>query len=380
MTRQKQHVRPTKKHLARAERERILRNRILAGTVLTAMLVIGLVGYAFYHQFVIVPNEPIAIVDGEKISTRDFQSRVLFGLQSGSTPQDIATNVLDTMISGVLIRHEAKNMGIEIPQTELDQSIEEAFGYYRQGTPTSMPLPTVDPTQSAQRTLTAAATADSAEPEATPTMANTATPRPTPTEYTQEGFEEVYSTFLSNMGDQTGLSEAQFRLLVETNLLRVKISEIVGQDVPMEGEKTQLRHIQTDSPETAQEVRSQLDDGELWEDLVLEYSQDAMSKDSDGDLGWLTEEIINSGFGVSAQLLATEPVGTIVGPIQTYQGWDVFEITGREVQPYTDYEYQLAKNATFDNWLLEVRRNAEIDIADDWYERIPEVDVSQTGY
>jgi len=58
----------------------------------------------------------------------------------------------------------------------------------------------------------------------------------------------------------------------------------------------------------------------------------------------------------------------------------VFEIMGREVQPYTDYEYQLAKNAAFDQWLLEVRGNAEIDVAENWADRIPEVDVSQTGY
>ncbi len=380
MTRQKQHVRPTKKHLARAERERIMRNRIIAGTVLTAILVFGLVGYAFYHQLVVVPNEPVAVVDGEKITTRDFQSRVLFELQSGSTPQEIAANVLDTMINGVLVRHEAKVMGIEIPQTELDQTIEEAFGYYREGTPTSAPSPTIDPTQFAQRTLTAAATAEAAGLDATPTTEISATPQPTPTEYTLEGFEEVYSTFLSSVGDQTGLSEVQFRRLVETNLLRERIREVIGQDVPLNGEKTQLRHILTDSQETAQEVRSKLDEGEAWGDLVLEYSQDATTKDSGGDLGWLTKEIIISGFGASAQPLVTEPVGTIFGPIQTYQGWDVFEIMGREVQPYTDYEYQLAKNAAFDQWLLEVRGNAEIDVAENWADRIPEVDVSQTGY
>jgi foldase protein PrsA len=180
--------------------------------------------------------------------------------------------------------------------------------------------------------------------------------------------------------EQTGLSEAQFRRLVETNLLREKIREIIGQDVSMNGEKTELRHILTDSQETAQEVRSKLDEGEAWEDLVLEYSQDATTKEDGGDLGWLTEEIILAGFGASAQSLATEPVGTLFGPVQTYQGWDVFEIMGREVQPYTDYEYQLAKNAAFDQWLLEVRGNAEIDVAEDWYTRIPEIDVSQTGY
>ncbi len=380
MTRQKQHVRPTNKHLVRAERERILRNRIIAGTIITAVLIIGFIGYAFYHQFVIVPNESIAVIDGEEISTSDFQNRILFELQFGGTPDEVAGKVLDTLINGVLIRHEAAKMGIEISQAELDQANEEVFGYFRNGTPTSAPSPTIDPTQFAQRTLTAAATQESTDQEVTPTIANTATPRPTPTEYTQESYQEVYSTFISRMEDQTGLSEAQFRLIVETNLLREKIRESLEQDVTREGEKTQLRHIQTDSQETAQEVRSKLDDGEAWDDLVLEYSQDATTKDSGGDLGWLTEEIILAGFGAYVEPLLTEPVGSIVGPVQTYQGWSVFEIMGREEQQYTEYEYQQAMNAAFDKWLLDVRANAEIDIAEDWYDRIPEVETPQPGY
>lgn len=379
MVRQKQQLRPTKKHLARAERERILRNRIIAGTLITVVLVLGLIAFGIYQEFVIVPGEPIAFVDGEEISTRDFQARVIYQAQYGETAQQVAPGVLETMINNILIRREAENMGIEISQTELERRIEELFGYYRSGTPTRLPSSTPDPTRNAQRTLTAAATVDSPSADMTPTIANTATPRPTPTEYTQAGFEQAYSDFVTGLRDQSGLSEENFRQIILTNLLIQEIKEILEQDVPREGEKTQLSHIQTSSEEAAQEVRTKLDEGEHWEDLVTEYSEDETTKDVGGNLGWLTSGTILIGFGISSDSLTTGTVGTLVGPIQTNQGWHVFEIMDREVQPLTDFEYQQAVDLAYDDWLLELRGKTEIRIIEEWQERIPDVEVSPGG-
>jgi len=378
MARQKQQVRPTKKHLARAERDRILKNRIIAGTLITAILVFGLIGYGIYREAVVYPGEPIAVVNGEEIITRDFQDRVFSEVQYSSEPAELlALNVLDAMIKDVLIRQEAEKMGIVITEAELDQRIEEYLGYYREGTPTSLPSLTPDPTRMAEETLTAVAVTASPTPTAdvTPTVANTPTPRPTPTEYTAEGYEQAYVDFISGIEEQSGLSEAQIRQMILTNLYSEKIREILEQSVPLEGEKTQLRHILTDSEETAQEVRSKLEEGEAWEDLVTEYSQDATTQDTGGELGWLTSEIISTGFGPSGASLSTEPVGTLVGPIQTYQGWHVFEILDREMQPLSEYEYQQAVSSAYSNWLNMVQANSEINIIDAWEERIPNVDL-----
>jgi parvulin-like peptidyl-prolyl isomerase len=380
MARQKQSLRPTKKHLARAERERILRNRIVAGTLIAAILVFGLVGYGIFHETVIVPGEPIAVVDGEEITTRDFQDRVVsYVLSTGQPAAQVALSVLDSMIENMLVRHEAKKMGIEVSEAELDQRIEESLGYYRNGTPTRLPSATPDPTRNAQATLTATASTATPMLEATATAANSPTPRPTPTEYTAEGYQQVYKDFIAGIEEQSGMSEKQVRRIIKTNLLAEKIRADLEQNVPLEGEKTHLRHILTDTEETAQEVRTKLEEGEDWDDLVVEYSQDATTNDAGGELGWLTGTIIIAGFGPSAQLLTTEPVGTLVGPIQTTQGWHVFEILDREVQPLSEYEYQQAVYSAYDDWLLAVRSSADISIAEDWQERIPDVELPESN-
>jgi hypothetical protein len=382
MARQKQQLRPTRKHLARAERERILKNRIIAGTLITAILVFGLIGYGIYREALFLPGEPIVIINGEEIITREFQDRVISEVQfSGTSAESLAWAVLDTMIKDVLVRQEAEKMGIVITEAELDQRIEEYLGYYRNGTPTSSPSLTPDPTQKAEETLTAAAVTALPTADVTPTVANTLTPLPTPTEYTAEGYKQVYADYISGIEEQSGLSEEQIRQVIRSNMLSEMLREILKQDVPLEGEKTQLRQIQTETEETAQEVRSKLEEGEAWEDLVTEYSQDETTKDAGGELGWLTSAIILAGFGPSAELLSTEPVGTLVGPIQTYQGWHMFEIMDRDIQPFTEYEYQQVVNSAYDNWLSVVEGNSEIIIVENWEELIPNVDVPESdGY
>src|SRR3970040_689258 len=69
---------PTRKQLSRAERERRLRGYILIGTVVVAVIVLGLIGYGVFDQFVLQPRRPVARVAQAEISIADFQKAVRF--------------------------------------------------------------------------------------------------------------------------------------------------------------------------------------------------------------------------------------------------------------------------------------------------------------
>lgn len=205
---------PTKKHLARAERERMQTRYILIGSAVVIVLVLATLLYGILEQSVLVPGQPVAVVNGERINTRDFQGQVRYGRYSvireasntlqfmqlfGSDPSTlsmfagqlfqvetqmqsevIGQDVLDQMINNALIRQEAARRGIKVTGAEVEKRFEEAFGFFPEGTPTptatNEPIPT-----STLSPLQMTASAPTATPAVTATPVITATEEVTAT-------------------------------------------------------------------------------------------------------------------------------------------------------------------------------------------------------
>jgi len=220
----------TKKHLARMQREKRQQRYLLLGSVVTVALVLLVILYGALNETVLKSRQPVAIVNGKQISTRDFQTRVrynrqqlinsaaytyqiaqLFGdspetqynfvsqlsqIQAQMESQTIGQQTLDQLIDEALIRQEAEKRGITISQDELQAEVEGAFGFFENGTPTPSPtfvpqatstlsalqMTLVPPTATATATQEITATATmTATQEITSTSAVSATPVPTAT-------------------------------------------------------------------------------------------------------------------------------------------------------------------------------------------------------
>lgn len=174
----KQPLSPTKKHLARLERERRQRRKILLASIAVIVLVIAIIGYGVLDQQVLQPLRAVAVVNGDKISLKDWQAQTRYGrytlvrsatqtyqfaqmfggsdpaslsqfaqqlqqIQYQMTPTTVGQQVLDQMIDDKLIRQEAKRRGITVSADELNKAFEAAFGFFPNGTPT--PSPTFEP-------------------------------------------------------------------------------------------------------------------------------------------------------------------------------------------------------------------------------------------
>jgi peptidyl-prolyl cis-trans isomerase D len=178
----------TKKHLARLERERIQRRNVLIVSIIVFVTVVGLITYGVLHQNVIQPRQPIAIVNNERITTREYQTFVRYQrrqliqqyistyqnmqffagdsdteaffiqtlqqIQLQLDPTSLGQQVLNDLINDRIIRQEATLLGITVTNEDIDTYIQQAFGYYPEGispTPTLQPTPiptsTLSPTQ-----------------------------------------------------------------------------------------------------------------------------------------------------------------------------------------------------------------------------------------
>lgn len=401
----------TKKYLARAERERIQRNWIVFGTILTALLTIGILAYGWVDVNYLEPLKPVAVVNGENISIRQFQGRVrlfqtdllaqyqqyqqfaqLFG-GSGDTqstiqqqlsqielqlanPSILGQGILDSMVEDVLIRKEANARGITVDPAEVDKAFQEGFGYHPEGTPTFAPTQTPDPTELAAPSATPTEGSSptptaSSTPGSSPTPTSSPTPRPTPTIFTEQAYATAVKDYLVILEDSIGATETDVRERLEAALYRQKLEQAVGDEVPAEQDEVWARHILVADEATAKQVLEKLAAGEDWDGLASEYSTDPSNKDKGGDLGWFPRGQMVSEFEAAAFDAA---VGEIVGPVQTSFGWHLIKVEGREVRTVGAGILSSQRQRAFNEWLTAQRDQAEIVITPGWEELVPVVE------
>ncbi|MBW8010046.1 MAG: hypothetical protein FVQ83_02230 [Chloroflexi bacterium] len=180
----------SRSRIHRVERSQRQSRYLTIGAFAILISVVFLVIYGYIFDKFIMPDQPVAIVNGEEISTRDFQARVRFErlpwvnywnqtaqnmimfqdnpeflaqiqteLQNISVqldPPSFGLNVLEQMIFEVLIRQEAQQRGITVTEEEIDAAIMETRQYFPSGTPTptisATPIP-ISTLSSAQITL-----------------------------------------------------------------------------------------------------------------------------------------------------------------------------------------------------------------------------------
>jgi parvulin-like peptidyl-prolyl isomerase len=327
----------------------------------------------------------------------------------------LGQNVLDQMINEEIIRQEAAKRGITVSDQELEEAIQAAYRYYPNGTPTptitpteityptlspasltlvtATPLytatptltatlePTATPTLATETTPSADVTATATlEPTATPTAAPTETPTVTPTEgptatpfptatpYTLEGFQAEYTKSLEQI-TKSGLTEAQYRLLFKTSLLRDKLMEIITANVPREEEQIWARHILVADEATAKLVLERLKKGDDFAKLAAELSQDSGTASKGGDLGWFGRGRMVQPFEEAAFNLKN--IGDISEPVQTQFGWHIIQLIARQMRPLTADEYAQAKDKAFQDWLTQARQEYKVQTFDTWKEHVP---------
>jgi peptidyl-prolyl cis-trans isomerase D len=395
----------TRKHRARAERERIQRRWIMIGTIVTITLVVGLLAYGWYDSRFIQPKVVVAEVNDVAITKAEFQGRVrliqrqllaqlnsymqmeTFFASDPNTLTQIRTlqsqiqaqlanvelvgqDVIDQLIVDALVRQAAEARGIEVTQMEIDRRIQEDFGFYIEGTPTPLPSITPFPTFTPDVTATAVA-ALTATPGAIPTVAPTRTPGPTPTAYTFDSFEKDYDEFIDSLSDFR-IREVDYFAFVEAQLYREKLQEAYEPELPPAEEQVLVKHILLQDLETGEEVLEKLEQGQAWSDLVSEYSQDFATNSDEGLLGWRSLGELLTTYGQAGVAAFGTQVGEVSGPFQSDFGWHLFQVDQREERPLSEEALALAEEQAYSDFLNSLRQDAEISINEQWVEHLPQ--------
>lgn len=403
----KRGVGETKKHLARAERERRQRRWILGGTIGIAVLLVLVLAYGIYDTTFVQPYKTVAEVNDEIITSGEYEGRVrliqrellsqltsyiqmesFFGSDPDilqelrnlqlqletqlANPELLGRDVLDSMILQRLLMVEAERQGVSVSEAELETEVQRNFYYFPNGTPTSAPTLTPPPTMTldpeAQANLTPTVTAS---PGPSPTNIPPSTPVATATLYTLDAYQKDYKEFIGSLSDFR-ISEKDFLAFIEIGILEAKMREAFVADVEREQEQVFSRVILAESDEVANEVLERLDAGDSWEQLALEFSQDISTSEAGGEVGWSTVSDLIARYGQPGLAAFAAPEGEVVGPFGLEgAGSYLFIVEGREIRPISDEAYQLAHDQAFNAWLQGLRDEADVTIVEDWQQYLP---------
>ncbi len=401
----------TRKQQVRRAREERQERFLFLGLAVVAVLVAVVLGVGYYQENIGKLNNPIANVNGVPITVRDYQVRLRYDSASilsqlnsissnlnqvGSDPStdflknyfqqqqtQLATqllslprNDLETMIDDELVRQEAAKRNVTASNDEIDQAIERDFGYERAtATPTAGPsptatqtatpslTPTITPTETPSPTFTPSPTPTGVytptTPTITPTPGPTETPGPTATPLTYQGFLDQKKQFLDSVAKSAQMSEADFRKMVATSVLRTKLQEALGKEVPTTAEQVEARHILVANMADATKVADLLKQGQDFAELAKQYSTDTGSKDKGGDVGWFPRGMMIKEFEDAAFALK---VNEISQPISTTFGVHIIQVTAHEQnRPLEAGALSQKQSSALTDWLDKNRLTAKID-------------------
>jgi PPIC-type PPIASE domain/SurA-like N-terminal domain len=431
----------TKKHLARQQRERLQNRYILIASIAVIVLVVGLIGYGIVQQYIIQPNQPVAKVGNQDITTKQFQTfaryeRVqwirqyqnyeqlaqYFGSDQATMsyiqqlmsqvdyqlqPTNIGQNAIDYLVANQIIQNEADKRGITVSASEIDQVLQDALGYYPNGTPTTapttvpVPTSTLNPTQIALIPPTATAIPTStAIPTPTITVTQivvsptptilitplasatalaptvTSTPAPSPTPYTTQEYATNFQTFLSNMKSVASLTESDLRWIFTMQQLRQKVLDAVTADISRQQDEVWARHIVVSDQTQSQSIYDRLTKGENFETVATEVYSGTTNTI---DLGWFGKDTLDPN---AQNIVWDMQIGQISQPIQTANGWEIYQVLGHEVRTLNDSDFDTLKQTEFQKWIDAQKTTENVQTFDTWKTKVPTsptIPPTQTG-
>ncbi|MBN1178947.1 MAG: SurA N-terminal domain-containing protein [Anaerolineae bacterium] len=370
----------TRKEQSRLEREAKMNRWLIGSSIAIGVLVVGVLLYGFIFEEVIKGREPVAMVNDTPIRTADWQARVLelrerMTLQLNTYSQqrmaldpndpnaaayfeqldqqirqlqdelaaenavELGRTMLEQMAQEEIFRQEAARLGLTVSEEEIDQAVEQLFGFDREAAESSLlPSDTLTPTQSVM---------------------------------TEEEFETQYQNYLTMVLKPSGISEEGFRDMIEASLLGQKVEEEIGSSVPTVADQVHLRIMSFQFEEEAAEIMGRLNDGEDWDAIVTELEESEESTVYASDLDWQTQGLIAEQFGDSvAQRIFESEIGSYGGPFPGSIGfYYIIQVLEHEERELDEFILSYEQGLVFQEW-LEVQMET-VEYIDGWQEKVP---------
>ncbi|MFO7929651.1 MAG: peptidylprolyl isomerase [Candidatus Humimicrobiaceae bacterium] len=280
--------------------------------------VIGLIICVIIFSIALVGcSEAVAVVSGEKITQKQVNTYLDF-VKSQDTEnvlendeeqlEAIKANIMDSLIVITLLKQYASSNDIEVNQGKVEQKYQEVVESYTSEEDLEQEL---------------------------------------------EGRGIEIEFFKNELRDQTLREEIYNRVTGDIEVSEQEIKDFYEQNkeiyfkVP---EKVKVSHILVQYNESGQEateadkkealdkiefIKSEIEEGKDFSEVAKEYSDDTLSAENGGDLGYITKDQMVKEFEDAAFQLE---VGEVSSPVETIYGYHILKVTDKQEEYIEKYE------------------------------------------
>ena len=368
----------SRRRVSRTGRDRKLRTWLLSATAGVAVMLFGLLGYGIVEKYWIIPQKTVATVGEHEISlellqqhTRYRRSQMLnqyisyldvlqYAGEQRNQVQDLldqidtelknpvllTRSIMDELINMHLILDESRTRNMVLTEDEIETAIKMFFGYGSGATDLSSSSTETDDIISATQS------------------ANIQSPTATP--YTMDAYRENYKNYMDEIEVDTGMSENTFRSLFASKLRTEKLRGVIGQEQDyQEEEQVHVKHIllSLDNLDGASRVLARALEGEDFDELAVQFSDDKSNANIGGDLGWIARGQMVNSF---EQVIFEAEKGVVGELVATQFGLHIVKIVERQVRSLPSSIVEQRRILAFNEWLLGMRSTTNIDVLDWW--------------
>jgi len=335
------------------------------------------IGQSFDFSLLQTLIERCRLSDWSQIGQKDFDA-LLEGAKGAYYKLQLRSLAADELIRNTLLRQEARKRRISVPRTQIDRKFRQTYDQMLANsrlTEDQLKEYLKDPRVREQfrqayglKTGTLAEFKNWLRSQAEDELKRDALKEavvgkiePTDLELL-DYVEKNKSIYISRIISPVVPTEEELKSYFEENRDRyvkseVRVSHIlikVPQDASEEEVQSASRKIE--------EIRSQLEAGADFAQLAQEYSQDLITKDSGGDLGWIERETGLYGEAFTETAFSLE-VGQVSDPVRTDEGFHLIKVTDKRTTAFEDVKERVKndfiteeRDRRFTAWLEEARK------------------------
>ena len=318
-------IRPSqRRQRSKSQREQSKQRAVIVAGVIAILMILAIPAYGYWSNFVAPPRSVVLQIDDTKY-TLGFMSKYLKGLQAFGGQVDLSVEpfrLLQVLEENAVIKSGALSQGATVDSSEIDEEVRNRI------------------------------------------IGNSPELADVPPDQLDREFKESYRQYLNTVN----LSKSEHRGLVEGSLLRDKLTEILGADVPTSAKQANMSWIVISTQasnedqsllisQRIQEVTNGLQQGDDFADLAEEFSDDRGTAVNGGEYGWVPENTL--GF-LDEIIFSLEPGETSEA---VNSGDLVYFIKVTEVEEDRTIEPEMRdhlKELTIQQWLALERGNHRI--------------------